>query len=150
MARLPRSLAATAIAALVVLGAAAAVHADATPSKPGAKYTGKTAQGTKLTLMVSGKKVDIVAFEFNCGRKTVGATSLQDLPLKRTDAGYTFNVSANGIVSYRDEQPDENAEVAIRGRFSRSAKTVAGVLRVASPRCHHTGPVDWRAKLSAN
>jgi hypothetical protein len=104
----------------------------------------KGAGGT-LALYVSGKSIDLAAFAFDCGAAT-GRTSLNAIPLKRTKRGYRFAIKANGNVTYSDDHPDENASVAIKGRFARSGKTVRGTFRVNSPRCADTGDVRWRAK----
>jgi hypothetical protein len=145
-----RAMATLAVAALAAIPAAAGAaqlqSATVKAPKSGAKYTGQTAHKLDLTLSISGKSVQIVAFQFACGRKTTASTSLQAIPLKRTDDGYRFKISTNGIVSYADQQPDENAAIAVRGLFSRSAKTVSGLLRVKTPRCHDTGYVKWSAK----
>ncbi len=142
-----RLLAALAIALVPVAAARAAGLEAATVRAPkSGKYAGVTGQDQKLTLYVSGKSVQIVAFKFACGRKAIGSTSVQAIPLKRTDEGYRFKTSANSIVSYSDEQPDENGPVYLRGRFSRSGKSVVGLLRVQTKRCHDTGYVDWHAK----
>ena len=119
---------------------AAAVHAP----RSGAKYGGITEENKRISLRISGRSVEIVAFRFACVETASGATSLQSLRLKRTRAGYRFKISTHGIVSYSDEAPDENAAMSIRGEFSRSAKTVSGRLRVDAPRCD-TGYVRWRA-----
>ena len=135
-----------AIVSLLALVPGVASGAHVTAPKSGAKYSGRTDQDRRLDLVISGKSVQIVAFDFACGRKAIARTGLQEIQLKHSAKGYRFGIVANGIVSYSDDEPDENAEIAIRGRFSRTAKTVVGVLRVETPRCHHTGPIEWRAK----
>jgi hypothetical protein len=137
-------------AAVLVLAAAA--HAPATDLKraaakapsSGARYGGLTAEGKRLMLRTSRGAVQIVGFRFECVDIASGATSLQSIRLRRDDAGYRFKISARGIVSFADEAPDENAAISIRGQFSRSAKTVTGLLRVDARRCD-TGYVRWRA-----
>ena len=119
----------------------AAVHAP----KPGAMYSGSTEERQRVSLRIGRRTIAIAAFRFRCGRKTIGITSLEAIPLRRGDRGYRFKVSTAGIVSYEDEQPDENGVIAFRGDFSASAKTVTGLLRVKTPRCHDTGYLEWRA-----
>jgi hypothetical protein len=104
----------------------------------------KGAGGT-LALYVSGKSIDLAAFAFDCGAAT-GRTSLNAIPLKRTKRGYRFAIKANGNVTYSDSHADENASVAIKGRFARNGKTVSGTFRVDSPRCADTGDVRWHAR----
>lgn len=134
------------LTALVPVLAIAAPAAGVTAPKSGAKYSGKTEQAHRIDLSVRGKSVEYVSFRFNCGRKAIGATGLQDIPLKRTSKGYRFEVDAHASMSFSDEQPDENAAVYVRGRFSGTARSVRGLVRVKSERCHDTGYISWRAK----
>jgi len=149
MARRRNRLASVAAALVVVVGPGAALAATSVKAPPsGAKYSGTTEQEKRVTLQMSEKAVELLAFQFNCGRKAVGSTSVQSIPLTRSDRGYRLKVSTNGIVSYSDEQPDENAKITIRARFSRTAKTIAGWFQLQTPRCHSSGTVEWRAKQS--
>lgn len=133
-------------APLAGAGAASLEKAAVVAPKSGAKYAGTTAKKGKVTFIISGKSIEIFAFDFPCGRKPAsGSSSIQSLPLKRTDDGYRFKVKASGIVSYSDAQPDENGTISVSGTFSRSAKTVSGLLRIKTRRCHDTGDVRWSA-----
>jgi hypothetical protein len=142
-------------AAALALGMALAVPfaADAAKPKPrpiippksGSTFKGGTAQHRKLTLMISGKSIQIVAFKFNCGALT-GNTSLQDIKLTKGKAGYKFAISSFGIVGYSDQQADENGSIKISGRFNRVGKWVEGALRVKTSRCGDTGSRKWYAK----
>jgi hypothetical protein len=137
-------LAAAAVAAALPAGADAV--ASPTLPKPGSTYSGVTEDDERITLRMSRKSIEIVGWRFRCGDDVSGITSLQSIPLRHSEDGYRFKLTTFGIVSYSDEQPDENARIAFRGRFSRSAKTVAGLFRAKTPRCGDTGYVEWRAK----
>ena len=97
-------------------------------------YAGHTDRGGKLSVTVSGKSIQVLAIQFKC-HDTVGHTSLQDVPLKKTSRGYKFGVDSFGIVSYDDGYPDENARVEVYGRFARGARSAKGKLKVRAPRC---------------
>ena len=101
-----------------------------------------------IVLRISGRSVEIVAFSFPCPKAeggVTGRTSMNDFRLKRTTRGYRFNADAHGLVTYSDDQGDENATTHISGRFALNAKTVRGHLRVKSKRCGDTGDLKWRA-----
>ena len=51
-----------------------------------------------------------------------GRTSLNSIKLKKTPKGYAFAIKAHGIVSYSDNQDDENGAIDISGRFSRTGR----------------------------
>lgn len=141
-------LAGLALVASIPVGAGAASIEKASPTAPksGTTYSGSTEEDERITLRIARRSIEIAAWRFRCGNKAIGITSLQALPLRYSETGYRFKLSTSGIVSYSDEQPDENAVIAFRGRFSRSAKTVTGLFRVKTKRCHDTGYVEWRAK----
>ena len=129
--------------ALVIAVPATAMAATApTAPKSGSTYEGPAP--ADVVLRVSGRSVEIVAFTFPC-KDVTGRTSLNDFRLKRTAKGYRFNADANGIVTYSDEQGDENARTHISGRFAMKAGSVRGHLRVKSKRCGDTGHLKWRA-----
>jgi hypothetical protein len=115
-------------------------------AKVKAPMSGRTYSGRPggIQLSISGKSIQIVAFRFRC-HDTTAATSLTGIPLKKTSRGYRFAIKAHGIVSYADGKPDENGAVDINGRFSRTARSAGGALRVKTPRCGDTRRVDWRA-----
>ena len=143
--RFPR-LAALLAAAAVTLAPAAAPVAASKPKvkapKSGSEYDGNH----KLVLYISGKSIELVAFNFRCS-DTTGRTSLNDIELSKAKKGYKFGIKAHGIISFANGTPDENGAVNISGRFGRRAKTVAGHFRVKSPSCGDTGVVDWKATL---
>ena len=143
--RFPR-LAALLAAAAVTLAPAAAPVAASKPKvkapKSGSEYDGNH----KLVLYISGKSIELAAFNFRCS-DTTGRTSLNDIKLSKTKKGYKFGIKAHGIISFANGTPDENGAVNISGRFGRRAKTVAGHFRVKSPSCGDTGVVDWKATL---
>ena len=145
--RFPR-LAALLAAAAVTLAPAAAPVAASKPKvkapKSGSEYDGNH----KLVLYISGKSIELVAFNFRCG-ETTGRTSLNDIPLKKTKKGYRFAIKAHGSITFADGRPDENGAVSISGRFGRRAKSVAGHFRVKSPSCGNTGVVAWKASVKA-
>jgi hypothetical protein len=130
-------------AALIGLAVAPAAPAAAAVKQPrsGSHYEGAAHH---VFLQISGRSIEIVAFSFRCGA-TKGTVSLNDIRLRRSSRGYRFYSASHGLVTYRDGKPDENAEVHIRGLFTRDAKAVRGRFRVETPRCGNTGRVRWRA-----
>jgi hypothetical protein len=134
-----------AISAALVPGAWSATKPVVKAPSSGAKYTGVTDDKQKVSLSPSGKALQFFALDFVCVGKVVGSTSLEAIKLTRTDLGYRFSIRAHGIVSYKDGKTDENAAINVSGRFSRSGKTVAGRVRVRSPRCRSTAFHDWHA-----
>jgi hypothetical protein len=131
--------------ALVLTRRQASASAAAAAAKVKAPKSGMYHGPGGLQMSISGKSVEIVAFEFAC-KNTKGATSLSSIALKKSPRGYRFGIKAHGIVSYRDNQPDENGAIDISGRFSRTGTSAAGTLRVKTPRCGGTGAIKWRAK----
>jgi hypothetical protein len=134
-----------AISAALVPAAWGARKPVVKPPSSGAKYTGVTDDKQKVSLFPSGKALQIFALDFVCVGKVVGSTSLEAIKLTRTDTGYKFSIRAHGIVSYKDGKADENAAINVSGRFSRSARSVTGRVRVRSPRCRSTAFHDWHA-----
>ncbi|MDX6583372.1 MAG: hypothetical protein QOI10_2556 [Solirubrobacterales bacterium] len=109
-------------------------------------YSGLTDDPREITVSVSGESIEFVAFAFNCG-EGVGHASVQDIELTKSKRGYKFRLDAHANVTYSDDAyfPDENAAIALSGRFTRSGKRVSGRLHVEAPRCE-TGPLAWRAR----
>jgi hypothetical protein len=108
---------------------------------PKGEYSGK-----KVFILVSDKEIALLSVRFPCARHdTKGATSLNDVPLKKTKRGYKFSIDAHGSASYEDGHPDENVAVAVSGQFTRDAKKVRGRFSVHSPYCGSTGKIKWRA-----
>jgi hypothetical protein len=130
-------------AALILLALAPAASAAGAVSAPrsGSHYEGAAHH---VLLQISGRSVELMAFTFRCGA-TKGTISLNDIRLRRGSRGYRFYSASHGLVTYRDGKPDENAEVHVRGLFTRDAKVVRGRFRVETPRCGNTGRVRWRA-----
>lgn len=106
---------------------------------------GRTAQKRDVLVSVSGKSIQIAAFDFDC-KTGSGRTSLTDIPLKKTRKGYRFRISAHGIATYSDEHADENASIKLRGQFNRTGRQLHGVLRVKTPHCGGSGAVKYSAK----
>ena len=109
------------------------------------KYSGRSAQKRAVTVYVSGKSIELIAFSFKC-KDTDGLTSLSSIPLKKSKKGYKFGIKAHGIVSYADGGTDENGSIEIHGRFGRTGRAAIGTFRVKTPRCGDTGAVKWSAK----
>ncbi len=133
-------------AALIGLAMAPSALASANdpvvrPPRSGSVYNGAAHH---VTLQISGRSIEIIAFNFRCD-DTKGRVSLNLIKLKRSSRGYRFYSASHGLVTYRDGEPDENAEVHIRGLFTRDAKRVRGRFRVETPRCGNTGRLRWRA-----
>jgi hypothetical protein len=126
--------------------------AKRTPPKEGAEYSGRTDERQKLTLNVaSSELVQIVAFKFACDDDATitGSTSLQDIEIRKPSRHkryYRLAIRAFALVGYSDEKPEDNGLITIKGRFSRTARRIEGVLRVKTPRCGSTGTVEWRAR----
>jgi hypothetical protein len=131
--------------ALLGLALAAGANAAGEPAvrapRSGSQYHGVAHH---VTLRIAGRSIEIIAFSFPC-RATSGRISLNDIRLRRSSRGYRFYTITHGLVTYSDGKPDENAEVHIRGLFTRDARLVRGRFRVTSPRCGDTGRLRWRA-----
>ena len=109
------------------------------------KYAGLTRQRRDLEVYVSGRSIELAVIEFKCGDAT-GTTVLNDIDMRRTFRGFAFVLRAHGSVGYSDGHPDENGEVDISGRFSRSGSKARGRIRVKTRHCGGTGQVSWTAK----
>lgn len=129
------------LALVLALVVPSAANATVRPPRSGSVYNGAAHH---VTLQISGRSIEIIAFSFACG-DTKGRISLNAIELKRGSTGYRFYSVTNGLVTYRDGEPDENAEVHIRGQFTPDARIVRGRFRVLSPRCGNTGRMRWRA-----
>ena len=73
--------------ALTPAAVAAAHQPKVKAPKSGSEYDGNH----KLVIYISGKSIELVAFNFRCG-DTTGGTSLNDIPLKKTKKGYQVGV----------------------------------------------------------
>ena len=122
------------------LPAAAGAEESVKPPKEG-QYEGKR----NFVMVVSGKNIEIVAFDFPChGAK--GRISLNDIDLRKSKKGYKFSVEAHGNVTYNDDHVDENGAVGISGQWNRKGRKPHGRLQVITPRCGNTGKLDWSAR----
>jgi hypothetical protein len=121
-------------------GAAAKVRA------PDGDYAGPR----NLVMQISGKNIEIVAFDFPCRQapKAHGRTSLNDIALEKTHRGYKFSTRVRGIVTYSDEHADQNGTISISGQFGRKGKSVRGRFQASTPRCGPTGKLNWSAERS--
>src|SRR4051812_31561785 len=99
--------------------------ATVTAPRSGSTFSGN---GGDLTLQLGRRSIQVVEIRFKC-HATRAVTSLSDIPMKRTKRGYTFSIKAHGTASYADDRPDENATIAISGRFSRTGKSAKGSLK---------------------
>jgi hypothetical protein len=147
---LPRSrtlvrAAAVAAVATTSLGALAGGAGGDEPRKVKAPKSGSQYSGNHdMTILISGKSIELLAFDFPCG-ETEGRTSLNGVPLEKTKRGYKFSTATHGNASYDDGHADENASVGVSGRFTRDAKKVRGRFAVYTPYCGGTGKIKWRA-----
>ena len=126
----------------------------AVPATAGAATTVKAPKGTyegaapaDALLQASKKSIAIAALSFRCGSKVYGRTSLNEIPVKKTDRGYRFSIVTKALASYTDES-NENVTVELSGRFALNAKSVSGRIRVKSKKCGDTGRVKWSAAKS--
>jgi hypothetical protein len=139
-------LAGLTVAACPTLAGAERLSAAASPKAPrSGTYPGRTAQHRPLTLYISGKSVEQIAFQFSC-RDIAGGTVLNDIRLKKSKNAYRFSISAYGSVTYSDDQQPENAKIDMSGSFSRTGRRATGRFRVKSSRCGKSGYVKWSAK----
>jgi hypothetical protein len=144
--RPPAALTAATLALALQAGLPGTVDGAPTVNQPrSGKYTGFARAHRKITLLISGRSIQIVAFQFKCGT-VIGTTSLDDIRTRKTSTGYRFGIRAHGSITFSDNQTDENGAVDVAGRFSFNAQAVRGTLRVRSPRCHDTGTVHWSAR----
>jgi hypothetical protein len=134
----------SALALSVALLLVPASSAAAAPVKaPSGTYAGSPGE---IMLAVSRTSISIAAFAFPC-RSTRGRTALNDVPVKRTRKGFRFSIRAHGSASFEDGSPDNNVAIELRGRFSRTAKSVRGVFRVTGAGCR-TGDIAFTALRS--
>ncbi|MEA2450024.1 MAG: hypothetical protein QOG63_1956 [Thermoleophilaceae bacterium] len=117
-------------------------HVKRPVKAPSGQYGGKTDEQRDITLLASGRSIELASFAFACGAGE-GRTNLNSVALRRTRHGYAFSIKSNGSVTYSDGQPDENAEVDLFGRFNPAASRAQGLIRVNSPHCGSTGQVPF-------
>lgn len=140
---MPSASKAALVALVATLGLALPAAAD--EQKVKVPRSGTWTGPRKAVMIVSGKSIDLLAFNFPC-RKTKGRTSLNDIALRKTSEGYKFSVSVHGNVSYQDEHVDQNGVISMSGQFNRRGTKVAGRFRVTTKHCGDTGKLDWSAK----
>jgi hypothetical protein len=115
--------------------------------KSGATYVGTYASRGHLEIAVAtSKSLRYIALRFPCKGTVTGATTLQDITVKKGKTGYSFSILTYGGVTYSDDQRPDNAKVNIAGAFNRTGKRVAGTVRVKTPRCGDSGSKKWSAK----
>lgn len=131
-------------AVLAVLALAAPAGAAAKVKAPNGSYAGPR----DLVMQVSGKTIDLLAFDFPCKRhpKGHGRTSLNSIPLRKSSEGYKFSIKLHGIVTYSDEHVDENGFTAISGQFGRRGRTAKGRFMESTRHCGKTGKLKWSAE----
>src|SRR3712207_3441315 len=127
------------LAAAVALSLSACTDPDL--RTPTGDFTGPRG----LTMRVTGRTIELLAFDFPC-RNTRGRTSLNGIALEKTSNAYEFSIKARGIVSYRDGKPDDNGLTSISGEFSENGRSADGRLQVTTKRCGTTRELDWRAR----
>jgi hypothetical protein len=132
------------VLAFAVAASAGAGAATAKVKAPDGSYTGPR----KLVMEISGKTIDIMAFNFPCPKKPKlhGRTSLNDIPLRKTSEGYKFSIKLRGIVTYSDQRHDENGFTSISGQFGRKGKSAHGRFMEATGRCGRTDKLKWSAE----
>ncbi|HWT92303.1 MAG TPA: hypothetical protein VN238_04855 [Solirubrobacteraceae bacterium] len=132
---------------LVLLGLALSVAAGpaaaAEVRKPraGTTYTGSPGK-VELTVGTSG--LDLVAFSVRCGTTTARA-ALNGVALKRTRRGYALAFRGRAGFTYADDEDGANGSVTLTGRFSTTAKSARGTVRVRVARCG-TRTLRWTAR----
>lgn len=121
----------TALLATATATAACLPAAAPAAERPEGRYSG---DGGRSELSVAGRSIDVAAFDFRCG-KTRGRTSLSDIRIAKKRGRWRFSVRMYGNATYRDDRPDENVRVRLRGRFSPSGRVATGLLTVRAPSC---------------
>jgi hypothetical protein len=129
---------------LTLVAAAAlwlAACTDEDVKTPTGDFTGKR----NLVMRVSGRSIELAAFDFPC-RGTTGRTSLNGIALEKTSDDLEFSTTVRGIVSYKDGAPDENGVTKISGQFDPDGKSASGTYQVTTKRCGQSREIDWRAR----
>lgn len=122
-------------------GAGVAAARAAKVKRPIGMFTGRPG---KIEIYAGNRSLDLFAFSVKCGDGSARA-GLNAIQLKKTRRGYRFAIKANASFTYSDGHPDQNGSVSLSGRFSRTGKSVKGVLRAKTPHCGDSGRVEWRA-----
>ena len=136
-----RTASALAVAALAVTaGPATAAHHKHVKAPDGTYSGGRH----HVFMSVSGKTIDLMAFDFPC-HGVKGRTSIDDIALRKSSKGYKFSTKVHSSASYSDGRPDQNGVFAISGQFTRRAKSVSGRFQAYTRRCGATGKRDWSA-----
>ena len=117
-------------AAMLLLGPMAPGF-SAGVKRPAGEYTGQRGQ---LLISVTGRSIELAAFDFPC-RRTTGRTSLNDIPIRRARGRWRFSIRTFGIATYRDDFPDENARIRFTGRFTPNGRRVTGTVTFTTPHC---------------
>jgi len=135
------------LALVAALAVATAASAEAKVRAPEGDYTGPR----KMFMRVTDKSIEILAFNFPCKKapsKAHGRTSLNAIPLRKTDKGYKFSTKSYGIVSYSDDHVDQNGVTSISGQFGRKGGFGRGRFQSSTRYCGPTGKLDWKANRS--
>ena len=116
------------------------------PKRPidGYHYNGATDQSLPMTFSAYGMTVPLFEATFACEGAVVAKTSLEAIAIRKSEDGYSFTVSANSLVGYSDEAPDENGTIVVSGNFAHDAATASGDFRIETSRCA-SGKVTWEA-----
>lgn len=144
--RYPSKVAAAAALAALAVALPTAAAGD-TQQKVRVPKSGTWSGPRNTVMVVSGKTIDLLAFNFPC-HKAKGRTSLNSIPLRKTKRGYKFSLSTHGNVTYSDDRPDQNGSIDMSGQFNRRGRKVAGRFQVVTKRCGSTGKLDWSAEYA--
>lgn len=120
------------------------VVSTAKPPIDGYHYNGTTDQDLPMTFSTFGMTVPLFEAAFVCEGDVVAKTSLEVLKIEQSGDGYSFKVSANSLVGYSDEAPDENGTIAVSGSFAGDAQSSSGDFRIETSRCA-SGEITWDA-----
>lgn len=144
----PGAMRAMALALVASLMLALVAGAEAKVRAPKGDYTGPR----QLFMRVSDKTIDIIAFNFPCNKHpgVRGRTSLNAIPLRRTDDGYKFSTKQFGIVTYSNNRPDQNGVTSISGQWGRKGGFVRGRFQSSTRYCGPTGKLEWKANRSTD
>ena len=125
--------------ATVAASAPAAEALGAQPKRPSGQYSG---EGGRFMLIVSGRTIDVAAFDFPCGA-TRGRTTVNDVRIRKRRGRWRFSIRTFGSATFDDERPDANVRIAFSGRFSPTARVATGKLTVSASTCGSKKTQDW-------
>jgi hypothetical protein len=125
---------------LVHAGQAGAA-AEVRKPRAGTTFTGSPG---RVELAVGASGLDLVAFSVRCG-KTTARTALNGVALTRTRRGYELAFRGRAGFTYADDDGGADGSVTLAGRFSTTARSASGTIRVRLARCG-TRQVRWTAR----